>query len=209
MATITGFTAARMLEIENASVVDGAVIANNLILTRKDGTTINAGNVRGATGATGATGEVSTAAMTAAIAASETAAGRGSIVHDEVTVEQSETFKDNIWTTVTNLSVTFTPVVGRKYEFVLASSARVMGVGNVPVDFRIWRAGVEEVHRFSAICFIAGLTAGVSGSKVVAAPAGWSGSQTFTVGFRPQTNNEVQIKSGDFASTLTVIDVGD
>ena len=43
MATVTGLTARRMLEIEAASVVDGEIIGGNLILTKYDGTTINAG----------------------------------------------------------------------------------------------------------------------------------------------------------------------
>jgi microcystin-dependent protein len=43
MATITGLTAARMAEIEGASVIDGEIINNHLILTRHDGTTIDAG----------------------------------------------------------------------------------------------------------------------------------------------------------------------
>ena len=55
MATVTGFTAARMLDIENASVVDGNIVGDDLILTRFDASTINAGNVRGATGAPGIT----------------------------------------------------------------------------------------------------------------------------------------------------------
>ncbi len=57
MATITGLTAERMLEIEAASVVDGDVSGNDLILTRHDGTIINAGNVRGPAGPTGPMGE--------------------------------------------------------------------------------------------------------------------------------------------------------
>lgn len=55
MATITGFTSARMLAIENASVVDGEVVGDNLILTRYDNTTIDAGSVRGPTGSPGVT----------------------------------------------------------------------------------------------------------------------------------------------------------
>lgn len=47
MATITGLTAARMLAIEAASVVDGEVVGDNLILTKHDASTIDAGNVRG------------------------------------------------------------------------------------------------------------------------------------------------------------------
>jgi len=67
MATVTGFTAARMLEIENATVVDGNIVGDNLILVTKDNTEINAGNVRGPQGIQGPIGEVSEAELTAAI----------------------------------------------------------------------------------------------------------------------------------------------
>lgn len=56
MATITGLTAARMLEIEDASVVDGEVVSGDLILTKHDGTTINAGPVLGPSGPAGPAG---------------------------------------------------------------------------------------------------------------------------------------------------------
>lgn len=49
MAAVTGLTAARMLAIEAASVVDGEVVGDDLILTKHDGSTVNAGNVRGPT----------------------------------------------------------------------------------------------------------------------------------------------------------------
>lgn len=56
MGTITGLTADRMLDIEAASVVDGSVVGDNLILEKFDGSTINAGNVRGAAGTNGTNG---------------------------------------------------------------------------------------------------------------------------------------------------------
>lgn len=56
MGTITGLTADRMIEIEDASVVDGNVVGDNLILERHDGSTIDAGNVRGAAGSNGTNG---------------------------------------------------------------------------------------------------------------------------------------------------------
>ncbi|MET0785319.1 MAG: LamG-like jellyroll fold domain-containing protein [Paenisporosarcina sp.] len=56
MATVTGLTAERMQAIEAASVVDGDVVGNDLILTKHDGSTINAGNVRGPTGPVGPAG---------------------------------------------------------------------------------------------------------------------------------------------------------
>jgi microcystin-dependent protein len=57
MATITGLTAERMLAIEGESVVDGQVdVDGNLILSKYDGSTINAGPVLGPTGAQGPPG---------------------------------------------------------------------------------------------------------------------------------------------------------
>lgn len=47
MATVTGITAERMLQMEAETVVDGDVIGDHLILTKHDGTTKDAGNVRG------------------------------------------------------------------------------------------------------------------------------------------------------------------
>ena len=56
MATVTGLTAERMLEIEGASVIDGEVVGDNLILTKHNGSQIDAGNVRGEKGDKGDTG---------------------------------------------------------------------------------------------------------------------------------------------------------
>lgn len=47
MATVTGLTAARMLEIENASIVDARKEDDELILTTHGGDDINVGNVKG------------------------------------------------------------------------------------------------------------------------------------------------------------------
>jgi microcystin-dependent protein len=43
MATITGLTAERMLEIEGATVIGGHMSGDHLILTKHDGTTVDAG----------------------------------------------------------------------------------------------------------------------------------------------------------------------
>lgn len=56
MATITGLTAARMVAIEADSVIDGDVVGGNLILTKHDGSIINAGSVVGPQGIQGETG---------------------------------------------------------------------------------------------------------------------------------------------------------
>jgi microcystin-dependent protein len=57
MATVTGFTAARMKIIEDTTVVDGEVQGDNLILLQRNGTPIDAGSVRGPKGDTGAIGQ--------------------------------------------------------------------------------------------------------------------------------------------------------
>ncbi len=56
MATVTGFTAERMLAIENSTVVDGEIVGDNLILLTRDGTEIDAGSVKGEKGDTGPIG---------------------------------------------------------------------------------------------------------------------------------------------------------
>ena len=56
MATVTGFTAERMLTIENETVVDGEVRDTNLFLIRRDGVEIDAGWVKGAPGGMGPQG---------------------------------------------------------------------------------------------------------------------------------------------------------
>jgi microcystin-dependent protein len=61
MATITGLTAERMLEIEASSVIAGVVIENgHLILTKHDGSQIDAGSVIGPVGPVGPPGPPST-----------------------------------------------------------------------------------------------------------------------------------------------------
>jgi microcystin-dependent protein len=63
MATITGLTAARMQEIEDASVVAGAIVNGNLILTKHDGTTMDAGPVVGSAGPPGPAGPAGSSAI--------------------------------------------------------------------------------------------------------------------------------------------------
>ncbi len=63
MATITGLTADRMLAIEDASIVDGEIVGSNLILTKHDGTTIDAGPVIGPPGPQGPSGPAGVASI--------------------------------------------------------------------------------------------------------------------------------------------------
>lgn len=64
MATVTGYTAEKMKQIEDTTVVDGDVIGSNLILTQRNGATINAGSVLGPQGIQGPPGPTSIAVCT-------------------------------------------------------------------------------------------------------------------------------------------------
>ncbi len=56
--TVTGFTAARALEIEESAIVGGRIVGDNLILTTRSGDDQTAGNVRGPKGNKGDAGGV-------------------------------------------------------------------------------------------------------------------------------------------------------
>ena len=60
IVTVTGLTAARMEAMEDDQVISGAISGDNLILTKRGGATVNAGNVRGPQGPYGAPPLVST-----------------------------------------------------------------------------------------------------------------------------------------------------
>ena len=66
MVQVTGLTKARMLLMEAATIVSGAIVGDDLILTKHDGSTVNAGNVRGPAG-TAATGAYTPALTNMAI----------------------------------------------------------------------------------------------------------------------------------------------
>lgn len=57
MATVTGYTAARMKEIEDSAIVGGVIDGDDLVLTRFDGATILAGDVRGPQGPMGSSSD--------------------------------------------------------------------------------------------------------------------------------------------------------
>jgi len=56
MVTVTGFTAARMLEIEQSAIISGHISGTGLILVTRAGDEIDAGEVVGPTGPAGPTG---------------------------------------------------------------------------------------------------------------------------------------------------------
>ena len=73
MATITVYTAERMKQIEDTTVIGGSIDGDNLMLETREGILINSGNVRGPQGDRGLTGEVSAAQLAAVSSVANTA----------------------------------------------------------------------------------------------------------------------------------------
>lgn len=64
MATINGFTAEHMQAIKDGVIVSAAIVGNDLIFTKYDGSTLNVGDVRGPQGIQGPEGSVEEAPLT-------------------------------------------------------------------------------------------------------------------------------------------------
>lgn len=91
MATVTVYTADRMKNIEDSSVVSGQVVGDNLILTKKSGATMNAGNVRGPRGSNGAPG------YTSIVVCSSTSRPTGAALFNGLAIFETDTNKFLIW----------------------------------------------------------------------------------------------------------------
>lgn len=98
MTEITGLTAARMLEIEANSVVDGNIVVDDLILTKHDGSTINAGNVRGPIGPEGPEGGDPTVGSFRATRGSDTSLARGNPINLTEVFDISSSFSAGVFT---------------------------------------------------------------------------------------------------------------
>ncbi len=208
MATVTGFTAARMLQIENNAIVSAAVVNGRLILTRNDGTTFDAGLVQGTQGLQGIPGEVTNAALQATL--DDT--GRGVMGHASVNADQLlEGFNANAWRTITGSTVTFTPVPSRNYIF---SAQYTMSSEGADTEFDIQIVRVADgnaVAAASSFSSRANRFVALSTSRGFLAPSTWSGTQSFRVQARVSTGQTAYIRSALAlfgGGSLTVSDNG-
>lgn len=116
MATVDGLTKDRMLAIEAASVVDGDVVGDNLVLTRHDGSTIQAGSVRGPKGDPGTNGVNMTAGARWGNSNSyvvNNTVGYGGRLYTciQPNVDKCPPFYNDYWTPVTSASPETWPLV--------------------------------------------------------------------------------------------------
>lgn len=212
MATVTSFTADRMLAIENASVIGGEVVGDNLILTRKDGSQINAGSVRGAPGLrgfTGTPGEVTNAALTSAINTVNNniaKAGFGIVAHASTEAEQSWTNSSGSWKLIPALNLSHTLVSGRYYE-ISGSCVLEAWASNVDFDFEIY-SNSETVARNSGHAAASNKGVGINVSRKFLATGPLSGNPGFGVRVRAFTNAQYRLRSGVSPTTFSITDLG-
>ena len=95
MATVTGLTAERMIEMEEATVIDGEVRVDNLILITRGGTEIDAGNVRGPVGPQGPA--VPAGLITATIRSTP---DTGFLFIDGSTITNGQTVHPELWNVI-------------------------------------------------------------------------------------------------------------
>ena len=249
MASVTGYTAARMQEIEDQAIVDGSIVGDNLILERNNGATINAGNVRGPAGPTGPSGalggtvgtvdnrivradgtggttvqgslatvddagRVTAPLMTVTTAPSVDTdvvnkayadkAGRGLL--GQVSYATQESTLVHSWKTLTGLSITITPVVGRLYRF--TSNVSFIGTNAVGCSIAIYRSTdlSNDIIRGDNGTALLDWPTTVAASRILQIPSGWDISTEFIV--RCYTTGTVQTASHINKASFWIEDVG-
>jgi hypothetical protein len=199
MATVTGLTADRMIEIEAASVVDGDVIDGELILTKHDGSTINAGSVEGPPGPMGPLGSDLDVLIQAAILdigiPGQIRAGRQLTVSDFTDIGLAA--PTGLW----NFTGDFNDSSGNSHALTakgtVAYARGIEGVDNTAAQFNgtnalyIVDTGVDDPFRFKAGSF---------GAWVRTAKQGTLQSILTKRGASPQIGYYLRISTTDVAN---------
>jgi|688.fasta_scaffold01451_22 hypothetical protein len=216
MATVTGYTAARIQAIEDQAIVGGTVIAGQLVLTRYNGNTVQAGSVVGPTGPSGPTGDVSLSQLNSAISNVESQisdSGRGIVARSYYNTQQTMGAA-NLWQNVNGTTVTFTPTVGRAYKFTchVAFSA-LEGSGFVtrlvPSDTGSSNNEPNTIVRGGAHATLNNWVVHAHSSAVVIAPAGWNVSKSFKLqAYSTYPNTLIQSDEYGSAAFIVVEDIG-
>jgi len=128
MATVTGYTAERMKEIEDSAVIGGMVQGNNLILVTHDGSTIDAGNVRGPQGIQGIPG------VQSIIVCTSTTRPTGAALFVGLNIYETDTEKMYVWNGVGwRPREVFTDIAANSPTFRSLGTLYVVNDANLPV----------------------------------------------------------------------------
>lgn len=204
MATVTGFTAEKVLALVGDTVVSGAVVGGNLILTTKDGALINAGSVRGPVGATGG---VSESAMNAAIAAALLPLPKGVLAIAERNTDQTWAFQGDTWLDITGASVSVTLTPGRYVEIAMHASFESWEA-NTEIDLIATRVGGSRLVAASKFARTVNKTVVMGNSRRFLVPEGWSTPTTIKLQVKFDTEYEVRSRGTQNVVSLSVTDLG-
>ncbi len=136
MATVTGYTAQRMKAIEDQAIIDGNIVDDDLMLSRYDGTLINAGVVRGPQGIQGATGSSGDTSIQVVTSGTRPASPFEGLMIYETDTDNILTYNGTAWVLPNNVS----PRVFGGYKELLDDRGVVSGT--VTLDFathNVWR----------------------------------------------------------------------
>lgn len=215
MATVTGFTAARMQVIEDESIVGGIISAGgNLLLEQRNGTSVDAGQVRGPQGIQGPEGEVSTSSLNAAILADANAHGLGHVTGAAVATRQSNPgLQKNLWLEITGTSCTFTPIAGHHYQILMnATFMSLDSTAGTQFDLIVRQVtDNQEVIRVTTYAPYENRAAGVSGGLNLLCPTSWAtgGARTFTLFMRTSSEWASYVESAAACPTrISIVDTG-
>lgn len=225
MATVTGYTAAKIDELMDEQIT-GATIdgSGHLILTRRGGSTLDAGVAKGATGSAGPKGDAGDVvagsgytgdptlkgALDQAKVYAENVSGKGLVAMTEYSTGTTlVSGGDNTALVLPNPSCTYAGfVVGRSYriDFGVHVSLGLMGTIDdiVSLDFmdgttmlrRVTIPGDAESHQ-----------SGLTGVHMIKECA-WSGSNTFTLRVQKRSGADVTVLHSTIPSFIAVTDLG-
>lgn len=205
MASVTGLTAEKSLELAGQNIVGAHVTAGHLILTRRNGSTIDAGSVIGPTGATGPVGDVSTSELNAAI--SESGTGVIGIVQED-TEQFIAGYSPDTWHDIDGLSWPHTYTPGRRLQVSFQVAMDTEDSYGSYFEVRALRVGAGQV------CSAGGTSRNdehrcvINGTRVFEIPGTWTGVQTIKLQVLHTTNNHVRVKNASVVGSLSFVDLG-
>lgn len=207
MTAVTAYSKTKTDQLLAENIVNAALVGDNLVLYKRNGTALPAMNVRGASGAA-ASGPDIDAAVAAALADTP----QGVMQHDTVTTAKAISAAGATWYTIAGLSVTDTIVDGRMYEIsagaILTSATSLIGI-DVEIRAGATFSSGEPVARATNFVYDSGRGIGFGPlGKFKGVTGGFVGSKTFQLGFRVSGDADIEIQSDYADSFLTLTDLG-
>jgi hypothetical protein len=203
--TVTAFSAEKTLELLGDTIVGFTIDDDDhLIATKRNGASVDCGLLPA--GPEGPSGGISETELNDAITASELARGLGIIKHDTVGTMEAFGFSADTWLDIAGLSITFTPVANRYYEFDATALFSAIADDNVSINLRIVEGASDLVAWGDAFAVSNGRSYAARASKKLKYTG--SGSKTYKVQARFSVATEVRCVSDVLPATLSITDLG-